>query len=57
MSNQEEERTVSDLEEVCDGGHVAGTGTFSGIWHVFADLRDKWRMRAGEKETRADTRT
>lgn len=32
---------MSDLEEVCDGGDVTGTGTFPGVWHVFADLRGK----------------
>lgn len=39
--NQEQYWAVSDLEEVCDGGDVTGTGTFPGIWHVFANLRGK----------------
>ena len=31
----------SDLEEICDGGDVAGTRTLPGVWHIFSNLRGK----------------
>lgn len=33
----------SDLEEVCDGGDVAGTGALPGIWDVLSDLKERDR--------------
>lgn len=33
----------SDLEEVCDGGDMAGTGTLPGIWHIISNLKEKER--------------
>lgn len=31
----------TDLEEVGDRGHVAGTGALPGVRHVFPDLRER----------------
>lgn len=33
----------SDLEEVCDGGDMAGTGTLPGICHIISNLKEKER--------------
>lgn len=40
----------TDLEELGDGGHVAGARTLPGVWHVFPNLADAFPM-GGEKES------
>lgn len=44
----------SDLEEVCDGGDMAGTGTLPGIWHIISNLKENERRCNNKNESKKD---
>lgn len=44
----------SDLEEFCDGGDMAGTGTLPGIWHIISNLKENERRCNNKNESKKD---